>query len=119
MFTVVLSIVSIFAAAVVAAPSPGGGSKSTSTSSTVVNAPAVNECNYTGGQVCCNSLDYDQSAVSESLLSVLDVPIDLNLLVGHGCSPLVGLLQGTCNAQAACCEKTYSGIGINCNNLAL
>ncbi|TFK99516.1 hypothetical protein BDV98DRAFT_657309 [Pterulicium gracile] len=115
MFATVFAVAAFFTSAVVAAP---GGSSSSVATSNVVNAPSVNECNYTGGNVCCNSLDYDQGAISESLLSVIDIPIDLNLLVGHGCSPAIGLLEGVCNAQSACCEKTYSGIGINCNNLA-
>ncbi|TFK99515.1 hypothetical protein BDV98DRAFT_657308 [Pterulicium gracile] len=116
MFAIIFAVAAFFTSAVVAAP--GYGSSLDSASTSVVNAPSVSECNYTGGNVCCNSLDYDQGAISESLLSAINVPIDANLLVGHGCSPLIGIAEGVCNAQAACCEKTYSGIGINCNNIA-
>jgi hypothetical protein len=103
---------------VAALPSTKRTTTSSNTSSNVVNTPAENKCNNVGGSQCCNSVDYASPSELETLLSVINLPISLNTLVGHGCSPLVGL-DANCNAQAVCCENTYEGIGISCNNFAL
>ncbi|TFL07554.1 hypothetical protein BDV98DRAFT_588036 [Pterulicium gracile] len=116
MFSTV-AVATLFATSAVFAL-PGGGSSTNVATTNIANVPSVNECNYTGGSVCCNSLDFAKGAEQETLLSLLNVPIDFNALVGHGCSPLVGV-NAVCNAQAACCEHTYEGIGVSCNNLAL
>ncbi|TFL07557.1 hypothetical protein BDV98DRAFT_558054 [Pterulicium gracile] len=118
MLTSVFAVVLVATTSAAALPGVKRTTSATTANTNVVNTPAENKCNYVGGSQCCNSVDYASPSELESLLSVLNLPISLNTLVGHGCSPLIGL-DSSCNAQAVCCDHMYEGIGISCNNIIL
>merc|ERR1712013_848380 len=96
---------------------PQSYASSSSSSYSYVNASQVNKCNNVGQAQCCDSMDYATPEEMQSLLSFVNSPLTQETLVGHGCSSLTSA-DTTCNAQAVCCENSYQGIGVSCNNFA-
>lgn len=114
MISFIVLVVAQAALLVSAAPQ----SESSTASANVVNAPVEEMCSHVGGSQCCESVDVPGPEELQALISVVNFAIDQNTLVGHGCSPLIGL-DATCNAQAVCCTNSYGAIFIGCNNIIL
>ncbi|TFK99517.1 hypothetical protein BDV98DRAFT_571100 [Pterulicium gracile] len=111
----VLIAAAVMTSSVVSRPTYG----KTSTSTTkVLNAPVENQCNFVGGSQCCQSIDIPGPEILTSLIGLVNMPLDANGLVGHGCSPLIGL-DATCNTQAVCCSHKHEAIFLGCNNIIL
>ncbi|RPD61019.1 fungal hydrophobin [Lentinus tigrinus ALCF2SS1-6] len=73
----------------------------------------------TGPVHCCNSVEKANDSVVSTILGLLDLVLDPDVLVGLQCSPItaVGVGSGnSCSAHTVCCENNSQGglISIGC-----
>ncbi|TRM66679.1 fungal hydrophobin-domain-containing protein [Schizophyllum amplum] len=107
---------------VAALPGGGGGHGTTAppVTTVTVTAPAttttiIGEGCTTGDQQCCNQVTSASDHSATTLLGLLGIVLeDLNVLVGLGCTSVLG--GGSCNSQIVCCENNswHGLINIGC-----
>ncbi|KAH9945468.1 fungal hydrophobin [Epithele typhae] len=80
-------------------------------------SPSSGSCN-TGPVQCCNSVQKANDSVVSTILGLLGLVADPDVLVGLQCSPLsvVGVGGSSCSARTVCCENNSQGglISIGC-----